>query len=102
MKQATPPNATQPLPIPDWFIISAVRYALGRQTYIIADTTDWLLLHWEELPGRARATVRADVEEAFGRDDRAQGKPYGGPLGMAQDRERWERVRALWMGSETR
>ena len=61
MPQTIPSNATQPLPIPDWLIICATRYALGRRSYIVSDMTDWLLLHWEELPPRARATegVRA-------------------------------------------
>lgn len=103
MPHATRPlNVTEPLNVPDWLIINATRYALSRQTYIVADTTDWLLEHWEKLPGRARATIRNDLEEAFRRDDRAQGKSWTGPLGAAQDRARWERVRALWMGSETR
>ena len=77
--------------------VAAVRYCLGRQTYIVGECTDWLVQIWPHLIESAREIIRRDVEEAFERDDlqRADGLTYKA-LGDDCDRERWERVRRLW------
>ena len=77
--------------------LAAVRYCLGRMTYIVGDCADWLCAAWDELPEGVRAIIKRDVEEAFTRDDedRASGRDYKA-LGHDCDRESWERVRKLW------
>ena len=77
--------------------VAAVRYCLGRRSYIVADCRVWLYDIWDELPEKAKAIIQRDVEEAFKRDDedRANGKDYRA-LGDDCDRLCWEKVRKLW------
>lgn len=77
--------------------VSAVRYCLGRRTYIVSDCQEWLCDIWDELPEKAQTIIQRDVEEAFKRDDedRANGKEHRA-LGDACDMLCWEKVRALW------
>lgn len=77
--------------------VSAVRYCLGRRTYIVSDCQVWLCEIWDKLPEKAQSIIQRDVEEAFKRDDedRAAGKDYRA-LGDACDMRSWEKVRALW------
>lgn len=82
---------------PDWMIIDAVRYAIGRQSYQVGITCEWLRSTWPKLSAHVQEIVRRDVEEAFRDDDRdrAAGRQYKA-LGMDMDRKEWESVRALW------
>ena len=77
--------------------VSAVRYCLGRSTYIVSDCQEWLCGAWEYLPENAKAIIQRDVEEAFKRDDedRESGRDYRA-LGHDCDRRSWEKVRELW------
>lgn len=77
--------------------VSAVRYCLGRSTYIVSDCQEWLCDIWDKLPEKAQAIIQRDVEEAFKSDDedRANGKDYRA-LGHDCDRRCWEKVRQLW------
>lgn len=81
----------------DFLIINAVRYAIGRQTYTVSETCDWLVENWSTLSDTVRAQVQVDLSKAFKADDeaRARGSEYR-PLGDGMDRQQWERVRALW------
>lgn len=86
---------------PDWMVINAVRYAVGRMTYVVGETADWLVNNWGGLPPSVRTQIRRDLEKEFERDDfaRAAGKADCGlPLGMSVDRQEWERVRRAWGG----
>ena len=47
---------------------SAVRYCLGRRTYIVSDCQEWLCEIWDKLPEKAQTIIQRDVEEAFKRD----------------------------------
>jgi len=78
--------------------VAAVRYCLGRMTYIVSDCADWLISVWPELTDNTRNIIKRDVEEAFARDDedRADGSRYYKALGHDCDRAQWERVRELW------
>ena len=79
--------------------VAAVRYCLGRRTYIVSDCQKWLCAIWDKLPEKAKDIIQRDVEEAFKRDDedRANGKDYRvRTLGSDCDRRCWERVRKLW------
>lgn len=71
---------------PDEFIvISAFRYALGRRTYIVGDTVDWLIANWPAFRLTTRAQIRKELDQAF--DDAAAGRVY--VLGADMDREDW-------------
>lgn len=84
----------------DMMAIAAVRYCLGRQSYIVSDCVDWLMGCWTSLNDRCRNVIARDIDEAFAHDDeaRARGDKYR-PLGMDMDRQQWERARALWQTS---
>ena len=77
--------------------VSAVRYCLGRRTYIVSECQEWLCEIWGELPEKAKTIIQRDVEQAFKNDDedRANGKDYRA-LGYDCDRRCWEQVRKLW------
>ena len=70
----------------DLMAVAAVRYCLGRASYIVGDCCDWLVDTWPLLRPSAQTVIRRDVEEAFQHD----------ALGMDIDRQQWERVRRLW------
>ena len=78
-------------------VIAATRYCLGRMTYIVSDCADWLIKIWPLLSPSTQRIVRADIEEAFSRDDadREAGRTYKA-LGHDCDRHQWARVRVLW------
>lgn len=81
--------------------MAAVRYCIGRMTYMPSVCADWLVSVWPVLSDRARRSIREDVEEAFGKDDRD--RELGGnyrALGWDCDRQQWERVRKLWATRE--
>lgn len=84
--------------LPDWLVIDAVRYVIGRTSVQADETSLWLVEHWDRLPERVRQQVRRDLEREFERDDRAraEGRVQGLPLGWNCDRLAWERVRKLW------
>jgi hypothetical protein len=72
--------------------ISAVRYAIGRMTYIVGETTEFVMRAWPEL-GAARSTIYRDVCEAV---TRADGDPTRRWLGGDCDARMWRDLRA-WM-----
>lgn len=74
--------------------VAAVRYCLGRQTYIVGDCADWLLGCWQLIPERVQAVIKRDIEEAFEHDARLDSGYRA--LGADCDRKEWERVRKLW------
>lgn len=78
-------------------VIAAVRYCLGRMTYIVGDCADWLISIWPTLDEKTRAIVQRDIESEIKIDDenRAEGREHC-RLGMDCDRAEWERVRKLW------
>lgn len=77
--------------------IAAVRFCLGRQSYIVCDCGDWLEQVWATLTPETRAIIKRDIEEAFALDERARAEGAGyRPLGMDCDRQQWERARRLW------
>lgn len=78
-------------------IIAAVRYCLGRMSYIVSDCAEWIIANWNGWPESVRNIIKRDIETEFVRDDeaRAEQRKYK-PLGMDMDRAEWERVRRLW------
>jgi hypothetical protein len=85
-------------------IIGAVRYAMGRMTYVVRETCEWLTDNWARLPESVTSVIERDLEDEFRRDDRARkylsGDPTLGqhvyPLGWDCDRLEWERVRSVY------
>lgn len=47
--------------VPGWVVLSAVRYALGRKTYIVSETVDLVIQLWPELDEGTRSLIRRDV-----------------------------------------
>ena len=90
-------NEPSPWGRDDLVALAAVRYCLGRMTYIVSDCADWLVQQWPNIKPSARAIIQRDIEEAFARDDEAReaGKEHK-PLGCDCDRAEWEKVRKLW------
>lgn len=84
----------------DFIAVSAVRYAIGRQTYIVDETCRWLRDAWPVLNPKAQSLIRRDITEAIERDNRVR-ETYGPnktfkPLGADCDRQAWVAVCALW------
>lgn len=73
-------------------VIAAVRYCLGRSTYIVSSCEIWLHRNWASLPEYVRKIIQRDVETAF-----ADAERHPNCLGMDCDKRSWERVRALWL-----
>jgi len=77
--------------------VAAVRYSLGRMTYITNVCADWLITEWHNLPEEARQSIQRDVESAFREDDEARKRgDHFRPLGWDCDRYAWAKVRKLW------
>jgi hypothetical protein len=84
-------------------VAAAVRYCLGRRTYIVHSCADWLIGQWAGFSAHTRELVQRDIEEEFTQDDASRAEPTDNwiagpvhPLGHDADRREWERVRALW------
>jgi hypothetical protein len=77
-------------------ILAAVRYCIGRRTYIVNDCVNWIIENWDSWPDHIQNIIQRDVEESFVRDDEARlGNGYKW-LGDDCDRAEWEKVRTLW------
>lgn len=65
-------------------IISAVRYALGRMTYIVSLTVNYVLKDIEEnkLSDRCLSVIREDIEYERTRNN----------LGMRCDKDNWKKL----------
>lgn len=48
-------------PDSEFLVVSAVRYARGRATYIVEETCEWVIDHWAELSENTRAVIARDV-----------------------------------------
>lgn len=81
----------------DAMALAAVRYCLGRMTYIVNDCCEWLPRVWPHLSEGCRAIIARDVDAEIARDDaaRERGDTHK-PLGMDMDRAEWLKVRSLW------
>ena len=80
----------------DLMAIAAVRYCMGRSTYIVGDCVDWMIQHWSKWSPNCRAVIARDLNAEFRRDDEARerGDEYK-PLGWDCDRREWERARQM-------
>ena len=48
-------------PDEEFLVVSAVRYARGRATYIVEMTCEWVIDHWDLLSENTRAVIARDV-----------------------------------------
>lgn len=74
-------------------ITAAIRYCIGRRTYIVGECVDWILANWNDWPENVKTILQRDLEYEFDRD--AQ-NPDWNRLGDDCDKREWEKVRALW------
>lgn len=81
--------------IPDWMIIDAVRYAIGRMSYQVGVTCEWLIENWDNIPQGAKTIIMQDLDEEFDKLDR---DPKCQCLGMSCDVNWWRKVKNLWVG----
>ena len=82
--------------------IAAVRYCIGRMTYIVADCVSWCISTWDEFPPNVQFLIARDLGEAIERDDkdRADGLQYK-TLGHDCDRREWDRLNAFIVRKQT-
>lgn len=61
-------------PPEEFLVVSAVRYARGRATYIVEMTCEWVIDHWDLLSDNTRAVIARDVrlEVELRRDEGAE------------------------------
>ena len=64
------------------FLLYAFRYALGRQSYAVADVAETLIAHRDALTADWRQQIVQDIDNAIANDH----------AGMACDIERWRAV----------
>ena len=56
------------IPLPQSMLISAVRYALGRLTYIVPETIEEVEESWPSLSDKTRLVILSDLTEFLARD----------------------------------
>lgn len=66
-------------------LMSSMRYAMGRQTYIVGETCGIIKQYWKTVRGNCKTVLRRDLTEAIDRVKRA-----GGFLGADFDHAKWE------------
>ena len=57
-----PPRYQPNIQVPDWVIVSAVRYAQGRNTYIVKDTCDLVKDVWQDINPVDKEVILKDLE----------------------------------------
>lgn len=87
--------------IPDILAINATRYAMGRMTYTVGETVEWLMANWGNLSPKAQTVIKRDLSEAMNKDteqrmnaDLTGEKPRWFELGM--DRREWDKLAAFF------
>ena len=68
-------------------LCSAVRYALGRRSYIVGATRDAVRTYWQSIPPDLRPVILSDIREAL-----EQARRRGDTLGMDIDEAQWVRL----------
>ena len=70
-------------------VVAALRYALGRMTYVPGAVQDWIKTHWDSLDSNTRFVIVRDVFDHLFDDFRTSGKmhaPFNG-----YDIKEWEK-----------
>lgn len=50
-------------PHAEFLVVSAVRYARGRATYVVEETCTWVMNHWDELSDKTKTVIHRDVAQ---------------------------------------
>lgn len=80
---------------PDWLYINAIRYAIGRKTYVVSETTEWIQANYTLLSQVTKEQIYRDLRDAILKDtyetsqiDKGHEMSYR-HLGHDCDREDW-------------
>lgn len=57
-----PPRNAPNIQVPDWVIVSAVRYAQGRTSYIVQDTCNLIKRVWKDINPVDQGVILRDLE----------------------------------------
>lgn len=68
-------------------LVSAVRYALGRHTYVVKETADAVRANLAQIPNKLLVVIVRDIDEFFTRT--GSSSAFG-----AQDDKEWRALRA--------
>lgn len=64
------------IPLPEWVLISALRYAMGRHTYIVSDTDYLIRRVWGSLSDETKNILHRDLGEFLDREARLEQRNY--------------------------
>jgi hypothetical protein len=71
-------------------VMSALRYALGRHTYVPGAVQDWISLHWDSLDSNTKVVIVRDVFEHMYDEKRSPYQSASGAIGQ-YDLSTWEK-----------
>lgn len=83
-----------PLPFDGLMLTAAVRYSLGRRSYVVSEAAGWVRRYWPSLEQGVRKTLRRDVSEAL-----SDAADRGVHLGMGIDQRVWQDLER-WMEAQ--
>ncbi len=49
--------------VPEHFVVCIFRYALGRQTYVVAEVVEWLEGNFDELSDFHKEIIKKEIRE---------------------------------------
>ena len=76
--------------VPDWVLIDAVRYAVGRRSYQVSVTAEWVISNWKNFSLHVQGVMRHDLQEAIAMDYRMRAMDGNHRwLGDDIDRQAW-------------
>jgi hypothetical protein len=100
------------VPASNLMVVAAVRYCLGRRTYIVHECASWLLATWPLMSPKMRTNVAREIEDAFSehatllaialrtQDPTDPATMFYSNLGDVCDIAAWRAVRTLWKAPE--
>jgi hypothetical protein len=78
-------------------VVAALRYALGRHTYVPGAVQDWIGLHWDSLDSNTKTVIVRDVFEHIYDEKRSKCASASGAIGK-YDLYNWEKfaIETYW------
>jgi hypothetical protein len=71
-------------------VMAALRYALGRHSYVPGAVQDWISLHWDSLDSNTKVVIVRDVFEHIYDEKRSKYASASGAIGQ-YDLSTWEK-----------
>ncbi|NDB59482.1 hypothetical protein EB001_13680 [bacterium] len=71
-------------------VMAALRYALGRHSYVPGAVQDWISLHWDSLDSNTKTVIVRDVFEHMYYEKRSPYQSASGAIGQ-YDLSTWEK-----------